>query len=348
MFGGLFKRRAKSDHEAHASGGQGEPGALTPVAALAHVFESGSLPCQHCGWGLSLGPREPLTLIKCPQCRTPMLVPMRIGSYWLFEPAGGGGMGSVFKAVNTRARDQLFAVKIVARRKRTDPDAIAALQTEATIGAAVSGHPNLVCYIGGGCLDGEHYAAMHFVSGRRLDNIILRGGRMPQPAVITLARQVLSADRFVWERGFLYRDLKPQNVVLSDEDGRAVVLDCGLCIPRGDASAPRGDFALGSPFYVPPERLYGLPENMAGEIYSLGMVMIHALTGKTLWSASEAELLEVRNQTTARLSLAGMVYKLAPAVVAILDRMIRQAPAERYQDFDALDADLAKIEQESA
>ena len=119
------------------------------------AFEEGYLPCQECGLPIPSRKLEALKMVECPQCQHIAFVPLRIGHYWLYEPLGGGGMGSVYKAVNRQSPTQIFAVKILSRAEKTKPVNIHALLNEARIGKIVGGHPCLVKCVDSGCEEGE-------------------------------------------------------------------------------------------------------------------------------------------------------------------------------------------------
>lgn len=326
-------------------GSEGDaPVRLTPEEAARQcqeqvaAFESGRVPCSACGAAIPSGTLEPLSLVECPQCKRMAFVPLRIGRYWLVEPLGGGGMGSVYKALNRAHPSRRFAVKVLSRAERTRPANIHALLNEGRIGRLVGGHPCVVRYLDSGCEDGEYYLAMDLVEGERLDKRVDRLGRLPEREVLQMALHLLSAEQHIYRCGFLYRDMKPENVILNTE-GFAVLLDFGLCIPREQALHPRDQYVAGSPYFLPPERMLGAPEAAFSEIYSIGMVMYYALTGQTFFDADEAEALAKRHLDRVRLSVSGRLRDFRPELVEVLSRMIRQDPSERYQNFqDAADA----------
>jgi serine/threonine-protein kinase len=296
------------------------------------AFEEGYLPCQECGMQIPSRKLETLKMVECPQCKRIAFVPLRIGQYWLFEPLGGGGMGSVYKAVNRQYPAQLFAVKVLSRAEKTKPVNIHALLNEARVGKIVSGHPCLVKCVDSGCEDGEYYSAMELVQGDRLDKRVDRLGRMPERQVLQMGMHLLSAEQHIYKCGYLYRDMKPENIIINEE-GFAVLFDYGLCIPREQALNPQDEYVSGSPYYLPPERLLGTGEDAYSEIYSIGMVMYYALSGQTFFDAKEVAALAKRHLSKLRLSVSGKLRDFRPELVEVLGHMIKQEPGERYQTF---------------
>ncbi len=296
------------------------------------AYESGVVPCQGCRHKFTMADVEPLQMVECPKCKAITFTPLRISRFWLFEPLGGGGMGSVYKACSTDAPKTLYAVKVLARSERTHAGNIHALLNEARIAGIIGDHRCLVKGIASGYEDGEYFAAMECVEGDRLDKLIDLTERMEEQDVLQIALHVLAAEQHIYNCGFLYRDLKPENVVI-DNSGFAVLLDYGLCIPRQRALHPGDEYVSGSPYYLPPERLLGAGEDAFSEIYSLGMVMYYALTGQTFFDADEVEALAKRHVSKARIKVSSKMRNFRPELVNVMTKMIHKDPAQRYQTF---------------
>lgn len=296
------------------------------------AFLQGKMPCNSCRHFIPLDGLEALKMVECPDCKAINFVPLKIGKYWLFEPLGGGGMGSVYKGLHIDIPDRLFALKVLSRIEKTKPTNIHALLNEARIGRIVGDHPCLVKCMDSGCEDGEYFAAMEMISGERLDKRIDRLGKLPESQVLQLALHILAAEQHILKCGYLYRDLKPENIIINTE-GYAILFDYGLCIPREDALYPDDEYVSGSPYYLPPERLLGTGEDASSEIYSLGMVMYYALSGQTYFDANEVEALAKRHVSKVRLSVSSKLRDFRPEIVDLLSRMIKQEKEERFQTF---------------
>jgi serine/threonine-protein kinase len=314
---------------------------------LVAAFESGHVPCQECKLQIPSRKLETLKMVECPQCKRIAFVPMRIGQYWLFEPLGGGGMGSVYKALNSQYPAMRFAVKVLSRAEKTKPVNIHALLNEARLGKIVGDHPCLVKCIDSGCEEGEYYSAMELIQGERLDKRVDRLGHLPEREVLQMAMHLLSAEQHIYKCGYLYRDMKPENIILNT-DGFAVLFDYGLCIPREMALHPKDEYVSGSPYYLPPERLLGTGEDACSEIYSIGMVMYYALAGQTFFDAKEVEALAKRHLSKMRLAVSGKLRDFRPELVEVLSRAIKQEPSERYQTFHEAAKAVEAVRQSAA
>lgn len=299
--------------------------------------------CDGCRKRLDLAELAPLSITKCPKCDRPGFVPFHIGEFWLCEPLGGGGEGSAYKSIRQGSR-KIYAVKIPRREERDNPAAIDSLVSEASMLKDIGKHPHIVQLVDSGCEDGEHFTALEYVEGERLDTRIARLSYIPEHDGARMALALLSAEQHIVNCGYLYRDLKPENIII-ERTGRPVLLDFGFCTTLEEAeSQADNEFVKGSPHYLPPERLWRSGEGQASEIYSLGMVMYHALTGGTYFStAQEAENLAVRHATSLRLTVqdSSMPHS-SPEMLELVSSMIRKDPAERPKSFDAVQRSLRK------
>lgn len=295
-----------------------------------------TLSCLNCGAELDLDSCIPLSIQQCPDCSDPIFVPKRVDGYWLYKPLGGGGMGSVYKAISSDYPDNHYAIKILPREKKKDQFLIDTLMRESEIGHSFGKHPNIAYVDGYGEADDEYYAAMPYIEGIRLDQLIEQEEDYIVPErVFFWILQILSAEQRIYDHGYLYRDLKPQNIII-DKDDNSHLIDFGLCMSVEEAAeGDDADSFEGSPFYVPPERIVGAPESMSSEIYSLGMVIYHAISKKTYYTHSEINQLVKKHLSSVR--IASTKSKLPENIElgagSIIDKMIARRPSERYQTF---------------
>lgn len=298
------------------------------------MLESSCIECPKCIAVNSILNIQPLTIIKCEKCENPLFVPFNIRGFWLYKPLGGGGMGSVYKAFHEKNPELFFAVKILPRDKKDNKYLIDALLREASIGKKFGKHPHLTTVVDYGKFEDEHYSAMEFCDGKRLDNLIEEPNPIPQKFVLLWGLQILSAEQRMYDCGYLYKDLKPQNIII-DTEGNAKIIDYGLCDEVHKEHIDKGDSVEGSPLYMPPERIVGQPENMCSEIYSLGMVMFHALAKKTYYTATGAY--ELAHKHIAAIRIASVASRMPahvnPNICELLDKMIARNPEERIQSY---------------
>ncbi len=304
-----------------------------------HCFE-----CEFCSSVHSLIDQVPLSIAKCPDCGASNFIPYLIKHYWLYKPLGGGGMGSVYKAIYYDNPKWEFAIKVLPREKKDNPKLIEALVNEASIGKSFGQHPHLIAVADYGKYNDEYFAALEFCKGKRLDLIIDQTETVNQKYVLLWAMQLLSAEQQIWDAGYLYRDMKPQNIMI-DMDKNTRLYDFGLCIPKDQSNDSDSELVQGSPLYMPPERIVGMKENMSSEIYSIGMVIFHALTRKTYYTASGAFELAKKHVTSLRTTSVATklpVY-VNPLIANVLDKMLARIPKNRYQNFKDVAIDIKNI-----
>ncbi|MFG2038095.1 protein kinase [Dactylosporangium sp. NPDC048998] len=197
--------------------------------------------------------------------------------YRLIEPLGTGGMSVVWRAFD-EVLERPVAVKLLAPKLLADPLSRRRIQAEARV-AAVLSHPHIAqVYDFGHGPDGAPYVVMELVTGRSLE----QAGPLPPAQMLRVGAHLADALAAVHARGLVHRDVKPANVMLTD--GGAKLVDFGISAIAGDHS-DRQDEILGTPAYLAPERLRGLPTTAATDVYALGLLLYRALTGRFPWPA---------------------------------------------------------------
>ena len=306
-------------------------------------FLLGRQVCGHCHRYVSFDGQAPLSLVQCPLCNEGYnFVPMRISRFWLFAPLGGGGMGSVYKALIQDDPDHYAAVKILPRDRKADPILTAGLQAESSTIEQLGQNPCIVSGLGSGFEENEYFLAMQFMEGERLDKLVQRLRRVPELDVILIGLRLLQAETHIYNQGFLFRDMKPENVIVNDAG--AHLFDYGICIRIENTYTDQGDMVSGSPIYWPPERVVGEIEGCSSEIYSLGMVLYHAAAGEPYFQAKEIEAMARKHVRSFRVSdYDQKMKKIRPDLANVIMRMISREPQDRYQSFAEVEAELVRI-----
>jgi beta-lactam-binding protein with PASTA domain/tRNA A-37 threonylcarbamoyl transferase component Bud32 len=258
------------------------------------------------------------------------------GRYRLIGRLGSGGMADVWCADDTMLNRRV-ALKFLHERFAQDEQFVERFRREASAAAGLQ-HQNVVGVFDRGTYDGTHYIAMEFVEGASLKDLIDRGLSVPE--AVEIVRQVLAGARYAHARGIVHRDLKPQNVLV-DSEGRARVADFGIA-RAGVSEITQTGSVLGTAQYLSPEQAQGLPVTAVSDIYSIGVMLYEALTGKVPFEADSPVTVALK-QVSER---PRPPSELNPAVSRALDAVVLKAlakdPANRFasaQEFlDALDA----------
>ena len=218
--------------------------------------------------------------------RAPLLSSSR---YRIAEKLGGGGMGVVYKAQDTRL-GRLVALKFLSEALVTDPLALSRFEREACAASAL-GHPNICTIFEFDQLEGRPFISMELVEGKTLDEVI---GSQPLPVerILDFAMAVAEALEAAHSAGVIHRDIKPANVMITRR-GQVKVLDFGLAKPMrkavavGQASPSSGGMALTSPgvplgttAYMSPEQARGEDLDERSDLFSLGSLLYEMSTGR--------------------------------------------------------------------
>jgi hypothetical protein len=264
--------------------------------------------------------------------------PVGIGSdflgYRIEELIGRGGMGVVYRAYDLRLKRPV-ALKLVAPSLARDEQFRERFARESELVMSLE-HPNVVPIYDAGEVDGRVYLAMRLVDGTDLRSLLRAEGALEPDRTIAICTQIAAALDAAHARGLVHRDVKPSNVLL-DSSGHVYLADFGLTRTLDDEGSGAGDDrAIGTPAYLAPEQLEGLPADGRADVYSLGCVLYECLTGEPVFprdsrlAVAWAHLEEEPPRASKR--RAG----LPEAVDAVLGRALAKDPEQRFATCGAL------------
>jgi eukaryotic-like serine/threonine-protein kinase len=268
----------------------------------------------------------------------------RLSHYELKEELGRGGMGVVYRAVDTRLGRKV-AIKMLPLEATTDPERRQRFVQEARSASALS-HPHIVTIHDIDEEAGATFIAMELVEGAALDAVLAREP-MPVETALELAVQIASALDAAHAAGLVHRDIKPANIMIT-ADGRAKVLDFGLAklIDTSPEQATmtglgtRPGMILGTAAYMSPEQAEGRPVDARSDIFAFGAVLYEMLAGRRPFAGDS----DIRLLTAILRDEPPPLKSLRPDVpagtAAIVERCLAKSPASRYQDTASLRADL--------
>ncbi|MCH5378253.1 MAG: serine/threonine protein kinase, partial [Planctomycetes bacterium] len=214
-------------------------------------------------------------------------LPCRFAGYELLEEIGRGGMGIVYRSRQLNL-DREVAVKMILRGPLASGADRERFRVEAEATARLD-HPNIVPVYEVGESQGRPYFSMKYIHGRTLSGLLAERPLPPREAAAILA-EVARGIHYAHQRGILHRDLKPSNILI-DQLGKPHVTDFGLAKRTGDGTIiTQTGAVLGTPSYMAPEQAAGDRGEVgpASDVYSLGAILYHMLTGRPPFQAASA------------------------------------------------------------
>ena len=263
-----------------------------------------------------------------------------ISHYRVFERLGGGGMGLVYRARDTRL-DRDVALKFLPPEWSHEALLRERFSREARAASALD-HPHIcTVYDIGETDEGQLFIAMAYCPGRTLKQSI-HEGPMPIGQAVDYAIQIAEALESAHEAGIVHRDIKPANILISDRDQLKVV-DFGLAKLAGEAAVTREGTVIGTPAYMSPEQVNGEEVDGRSDIWALGAVIYEMLTGRRAFAAEHerAVLLSILSHDP---TPPESVRPDLPAELArIIRRCLKRDAGKRYQSAAELLADLRRF-----
>jgi serine/threonine-protein kinase len=252
----------------------------------------------------------------------------------MLQRIGSGGMADVWLAEDPHLQRRV-ALKILHRRFAQDREFVERFRREAEAAAGLS-HPNIVAVYDRGDVEGTYYIAMQLLEGRSLKALIDQG-LTPEQAT-PLIRQVLEAAGYAHRHGVVHRDLKPQNVIVDDE-GKATVTDFGIA-RAGASEITQAGSVMGTPHYLSPEQAQGQAVTAVSDLYSVGVILYEALTGRVPFEADSAVAIAMKQVSTAPQRPSSIAPSVSPALDAVVMRALEKDPGRRFQSAEAFIAAL--------
>jgi serine/threonine-protein kinase len=269
------------------------------------------------------------------------------GRFELLSPIGEGGYGAVYLARQI-SMDRNVAVKVIHPRVAIAQDFVDRFEREARVASKLQ-HPNTVVYFDFGRDEDVHFLAMEFVKGRTLGEAVVEEGPLPVARTAHLTRQICGALSEAHALGMVHRDLKPGNILLTNRGGDpdfVKVIDFGLAkIVQGDIDGSYQDVTsegvlLGTPAYMAPEQIKGVPLDHRCDIYALGVIMFVMLTGKRPYEGDTPLGTAVKHLTEA----IPFVREHNASVPAEMEQLVRRCmakePDRRPPNVDAVASEL--------
>ncbi len=261
------------------------------------------------------------------------------GRYSLERELGRGGMGIVFLAREV-ALDRMVALKLLPAAMAADAEVRERFLREARTAARLS-HPHIVPIYAVDEVGGHVFFAMAHVKGGTLaERIHARGPLSPHEGVRVL-REVAWALGHAHLHGVVHRDVKPENILLEEGTGRAMVSDFGIAVVMGGANGATAGEVQGTAEFMSPEQARGGDVDARSDLYSLGCVAWYTLSGRVPFTGPTPVAILGQHVSQAAPPLLSVAPYVPAGVAAAVDRCLRKEPDRRFSGADALAEALA-------
>ena len=270
------------------------------------------------------------------------------GDYVVIDKLGQGGMGTVLLAKHRRM-DRLVAIKVLPITALESKDAVARFYQEVKVAAKLT-HPNIVHAYDAGEHHGFHYLVMEYVPGYDLAEVLAQLGPVPLPMALDYLKQACKGLDYAHGKGVVHRDVKPSNILLSDE-GDIKILDMGLAricdstVNQAMTQLTTTGQVMGTVEYMSPEQAEDTRQaDQRSDIYSLGCTLYRLLTGKSPFTRDTVVKTILAHRTDSIPSLNTGVPE-NDAVNQLFQKMVAKQPEDRFQTVSELLEAIECIEQ---
>ncbi len=257
------------------------------------------------------------------------------GRYEIREHIATGGMASVFKTWDNRV-ERIVAIKVLRSLDKNDTRAVERFRREARAAAALA-HPNAVTIYDFVEEAGQYFLVMEYIPGPTLKQLVGQRRQLQAREAIEIAVQVCSVLQVAHARGFIHRDIKPQNIMLVLGGPSGAVIDRGVLVKltdfgivrvAEDAGLTNSGIVLGTADYLSPEQARGETLTASSDLYSLGVVMFEMLAGQPPFVGPTAVSIAMQHASTNP----PPIRKYNPAVPPILEQLVLRALEKETED----------------
>src|SRR2546429_2848354 len=253
----------------------------------------------------------------------------RLGKYEIRRELGRGAMGVVYEGYDPLIK-RVVALKTIRADQLAGENAetvIARFRREAQAAGRLS-HPSVVSIYDFGEEEGVWYIAMEYVNGRELKDHFQANERFTTADIVRIMGQILDALDYSHRQGVIHRDIKPANIILL-ADGSVKVADFGIAHIETSNMTQVGT-TLGTPAYMSPEQIMGLPVDGRSDLFSAGVILYQFLTGERPFSGTSTttmrKVLEENPLPPSRFNV-----QAPPAMDTVVRKALAKRPEERYQ-----------------
>ena len=263
------------------------------------------------------------------------------GRYQIIEELGKGGMGRVYKVLDTKIKEKI-ALKLIKPEIATDKETIERFSNELKLARKIR-HKNVCGMFDIGEAEGAHFITMEYVGGEDLKTMIRMSTGLTIGTVLSIGRQVCHGLAEAHSLGVVHRDLKPQNIII-DKGGNAKIMDFGIARSMREKGITGGGIIIGTPEYMSPEQTEAKDVDQRSDIYSLGIILYEMSTGRVPFEGDTALSIAIKHKTEIPKDPKAINPNIPDDLKRLILRCLEKDRAKRCQSAAEVETELDKIE----
>jgi len=263
------------------------------------------------------------------------------GRYEVVEEIGSGGMGKVYRVFDKKIHE-MVALKLIRPEIGTDKEIVERFSQELKTARKIA-HRNVCRMFDIGEEAGTHFITMEYVTGEDLRSLIKRIGQLTIGKTIDIAKQICEGLAEAHAMGIVHRDLKPQNIMI-DREGKPKIMDFGIARFFRTKGVTIPGTIIGTPEYMSPEQAEGKEVDQRSDLYSLGIILFEALTGKVPFEGDTPLSIALKHKTEAPPDPRKLNSQIPEDLNSLVLKCLEKEKEKRYQTAAEIIVELDKIE----
>jgi serine/threonine protein kinase/Flp pilus assembly protein TadD len=263
------------------------------------------------------------------------------GRYQIIEELGKGGMGKVYKVLDTKIKEKI-ALKLIKPEIASDKETIERFSNELRLARKIR-HKNVCGMYDLGEAEGAHFITMEYVSGEDLKTMIRMAAGLSIGAVLSIGKQVCDGLAEAHSLGVVHRDLKPQNIMI-DKGGNAKIMDFGIARSTKEKGITGPSVLIGTPEYMSPEQAEAKEVDQRSDNYSLGIILYEMATGRVPFEGDTALSIAMKHKGEIPKNPKQFNPNIPDDLSGVILKCLEKDSAQRYQTASEVRSELDNIE----